>query len=196
MSEEKKEEKVVQGNIEKATTKEIKQGVEPKVDELILGKFKTVEDLKTAYQNLQKQQGEQSEELGNLRKLHQVFQILANKKGEEDSKFNDEMKYLSSYLEKYNNDNYFKNDAFKKLYASAYNALGTGLDTDSFVDMIEKYVASRLLLNEQIKKAEEENKNATDSLDFAKGVSKNAEKKLRFQDVPPSEYRKYLAKYI
>lgn len=196
MSEEKKEEKVVQDNIEKATTKEIKQGVEPKVDELILGKFKTVEDLKTAYQNLQKQQGEQSEELGNLRKLHQVFQILANKKGEEDSKFNDEMKYLSSYLEKYNNDNYFKNDAFKKLYASAYNALGTGLDTDSFVEMIEKYVASRLLLNEQIKKAEEENKNVTDSLDFAKGVSKNAEKKLRFQDVPPSEYRKYLAKYI
>ena len=106
------------------------------------------------------------------------------------------MKYLSSYLEKYNNDNYFKNDAFKKLYASAYNALGTGLDTDSFVEMIEKYVASRLLLNEQIKKAEEENKNVTDSLDFAKGVSKNAEKKLRFQDVPPSEYRKYLAKYI
>ena len=48
--------------------------------DLILGKFKTYEDLKMAYQNLQKQQGEQSVELGNLRKLKQVLQDLAQNK--------------------------------------------------------------------------------------------------------------------
>ena len=196
MSEEKKEEKVLQKNAETSLKDGAEQVAESKEEGLILGKFKTVEDLKTAYQNLQKQQGEQSEELGSLRKLQQALQIIANKKSEEDLKLQEELEYINNNLSKYDNDNYFKNDAFKTLYGSAYKALGTGLDTDAFVDMIEKYVASRLLLNEQIKNAEAENKNVTDGLDFAKGVTKNTEKKLRFQDVPPSEYRKYLAKYI
>ena len=58
MSEEKKEEQVLQKNAEKVVKEDVKQGIETKPEELILGKFKTVDDLKTAYQNLQKQQGE------------------------------------------------------------------------------------------------------------------------------------------
>jgi len=38
------------------------------LENLILGKFKSVEDLSKAYQELEKLQGNQSQELGNLRK--------------------------------------------------------------------------------------------------------------------------------
>lgn len=166
------------------------------VPELILGKFKTIEDLKTAYQNLQKQQGEQSVELGELRKLKQYLQQIAEKKQEEDARQSAKEEYINSYLAKYDNENYFQNDAFKKLYSAAFDALGTDLDTDGFVQKLEEYVLSRILLKEQLKNAQDENKNATDSLNFSKGETKPNEKKLRFQDIPQNELEKYIAKYV
>lgn len=166
------------------------------VPELILGKFKTIEDLKTAYQNLQKQQGEQSVELGELRKLKQYLQQIAEKKQEEDARQSAKEEYINSYLEKYDNENYFQNDAFKNLYSAAFDALGTDLDTDGFVQKLEEYVLSRILLKEQLKNAQDENKNATDSLNFSKGETKSNEKKLRFQDIPQNELEKYIAKYV
>lgn len=164
--------------------------------DLILGKFKTYEDLKTAYQNLQKQQGEQSVELGNLRKLKQVLQDLALKQKEEEANELVKQEYINNYFAKYDNENYFQNDAFKNLYSEAFQALGTNLDTDLFVQKLEDYVLSRIMLKEQLKNAQDENKSVTDSLSFSKGEAKKSDKKLRFQDIPPEELDKYIAKYV
>ena len=46
------------------------------VEELILGKFKSVEDLAKAYEELQRHQGQNSEELGTLRKELNLFNNL------------------------------------------------------------------------------------------------------------------------
>lgn len=164
--------------------------------DLILGKFKTYEDLKTAYQNLQKQQGEQSVELGNLRKLKQVLQEVVTKQKEEEAKEIAKQEYMNNYFAKYDNENYFQNDAFKNLYSEAFQALGTDLDTDLFVQKLEDYVISRIMLKEQLKNAQDENKSATDSLSFSKSETKKSDKKLRFQDIPPEELDKYIAKYV
>lgn len=164
--------------------------------DLILGKFKTYEDLKTAYQNLQKQQGEQSVELGNLRKLKQVLQDLALKQKEEEANELAKQEYINNYFAKYDNENYFQNDAFKNLYSEAFKVLGTDLDTDLFVQKLEDYVLSRIMLKEQLKNAQDENKSVTDSLSFSKGEAKKSDKKLRFQDIPPEELEKYIAKYV
>lgn len=164
--------------------------------DLILGKFKNYEDLKMAYQNLQKQQGEQSVELGNLRKLKQVLQEVVAKQKEEEAKELEKQEYVNNYLAKYDNENYFQNDAFKNLYSEAFQALGTNLDTDLFVQKLEDYVLSRIMLKEQLKNAQDENKSATDCLSFSKGETKKSDKKLRFQDIPPEELDKYIAKYV
>lgn len=164
--------------------------------DLILGKFKSVEDLKTAYLNLQKHQGAQSEELGKLRKLAQVLSTALSQEGANIQKYNDKVDYINNNLQKYDNENYFKNDAFKNLYQAAFEALGTNLDTDGFIKKLEDYVASRLLLSEQLKNAQDENKLATDGLSFSNGVSKKPEKKIRFQDIPVEDIAKYIAKYV
>lgn len=202
MSEEKNVEEKLSKNDEQVSelqlknNEEVAQEPQSEKSELILGKFKSVEDLKTAYQNLQKQQGEQSVELGELRKLKQALQQIAEKKQEEDLQESAKQEYVNNYLSKYDNENYFQNDAFKTLYSAAFDALGTNLDTDGFVQKLEDYVISRILLKEQLKNAQDENKSATDSLNFSKGEAKSADKKLRFQDIPQSELEKYIAKYV
>lgn len=198
------EEKIVEENVnqngeqvnELQQKNEEVQESQPEKSDLILGKFKSVEDLKTAYQNLQKQQGEQSVELGELRKLKQAIQQIAEKKQEEDLQESAKQEYVNNFLSKYDNENYFQNDAFKTLYSAAFDALGTDLDTDGFVQKLEDYVVSRILLKEQLKNAQDENKSATDSLNFSKGESKSSDKKLRFQDIPQNELEKYIAKYV
>ena len=193
MSEQKNVESKVSENLEKGVEN---QDLPNENSDLILGKFKSVDDLKTAYQNLQKQQGMQSAELGELRKLKQVLQNIADKKLEEESQEKLKQEYIANYLSKYDNENYFQNEAFKNLYSSAFKALGTNLDTDEFVQKIEDYVASRILLNERLKNTQNENKNATDSLNFLKGSVNTSDKKLRLQDSPQSELEKYIAKYV
>lgn len=193
MSEQKNVESKVSENLEKGVEN---QDLPNENSDLILGKFKSVDDLKIAYQNLQKQQGMQSAELGELRKLKQVLQNIADKKLEEESQEKLKQEYIANYLSKYDNENYFQNEAFKNLYSSAFKALGTNLDTDEFVQKIEDYVASRILLNERLKNTQNENKNATDSLNFLKGSVNTSDKKLRLQDIPQSELEKYIAKYV
>ena len=193
MSEQKNVESKVSENLEKGVEN---QDLPNENSDLILGKFKSVDDLKIAYQNLQKQQGMHSAELGELRKLKQVLQNIADKKLEEESQEKLKQEYIANYLSKYDNENYFQNEAFKNLYSSAFKALGTNLDTDEFVQKIEDYVASRILLNERLKNTQNENKNATDSLNFLKGSVNTSDKKLRLQDIPQSELEKYIAKYV
>ena len=74
---------------------------EDPVEELILGKFKSVDDLAKAYEELQRHQGQNSEELGNLRKELNSFNTL-KKDIEQVEKFknvyNVFAKYISSHI--------------------------------------------------------------------------------------------------
>ena len=64
-----KEDTVIEENLiqEEGESIEIEESLDPSND-LILGKFKSVDELIKAYQELQKHQGYSSEELGSLRK--------------------------------------------------------------------------------------------------------------------------------
>lgn len=190
------DQKIEETKISNVEENEVPEAQTEAVQDLILGKFKSVDDLKTAYLNLQKQQGNHSSELGELRKWKQDFDAFLSKVQEENEEEVAKQEYMNNYLTKYDNENYFQNEAFKKLYSSAFNVLGTALDTDGFVQQLEDYVLSRIALNEQLNNAQAENKKVTDSLDFSKGESKSSEKKLRFQDIPADELEKYIAKYV
>ncbi|MCQ2754707.1 MAG: hypothetical protein MJ231_06635, partial [bacterium] len=135
---------------------------------LILGKFKSVEDLSKAYTELEKHQGENSSELGILRKnaasmenLAQRFQQISGMQGELTE-------YLNEYKNKYDTPEYFQNQSFKEIYREAFKLLGSGLDTDKFVELIENYANSRILENEKSKLAKEETQKVLSLMTYSK----------------------------
>lgn len=121
---------------------------------------------------------------------------IASKKQELEKELNDKKEYLTSNLMKYDSENYFQNESFKNLYKEAFNALGTKLDTDKFVNLIDDYVESRILANDRKLIADKENNDLTDSMNFSSGESKKQERTLRMQDIPDDELEKYIAKYV
>lgn len=104
--------------------------------------------------------------------------------------------YLEEILPKFDSDDYLGNKEFKKLFTEAFKALGTKLDSDMFLDLVEKYVGSRISAKELAKTLSDETTNITDSLAFENGNSKKMDKKLRMQDIPEDELENYIAKYI
>lgn len=128
--------------------------------------------------------------------LNKVLQKLVEKKQEleNDKKLKEE--YLTSSLANYDTEDYLQNPQFKSLYAEAFNALGTNLDTEKFVNLLDKYVESRIQSHIYKKSVQSENERITDGMDFKSGNSKNPDKNLRMQDIPPEELEKYIAKYI
>ncbi|MCD8378168.1 MAG: hypothetical protein LUB59_05195 [Candidatus Gastranaerophilales bacterium] len=104
--------------------------------------------------------------------------------------------YLLKQIESYNSDKYFRNPEFKDLYSAAFDALGTNLNTEMFISLLDKYVDSRIAAYDTAKSLENENDCMTDKMAFQSGVSKQKEKKLRMQDIPPEQLEQYIAKYI
>lgn len=166
-------------------------------EKLILGKFKSVDDLSKAYEELQRYQGHCSEELGELRK-----NALAYKQ------FNDTMERLETLQnmnfdrirqdqEKYNNPEYFHDPSFRAMYGEALMALGDNLDTDRFVNLLEGYVSSRLLANERKRAAQKENQQAVDSMTYSKNSksSFNPPHK-RLDEMTQKEMEDLIDKYI
>lgn len=134
-----------------------------------------------------------------LDKVNYLFDFLKQAvklKNDEMQDNQDKYKYLSENLIKYDTDEYFKNESFKDLYTEAFNLLGTKLDTPKFIDLLDKYVSSRMDIHSKNLAAKKENDSVTDSFDFKSGLSKKEDKKLRFQDIPEEELEKYIAKYI
>lgn len=136
--------------------------------ELILGKFKSVEDLTKAYQELQRFQGESSEELGRLRRESDSVQdfvgSIINAIGIRDQLVNS----LKEAQTKYDNPEYFQDANFKELYREAFSLLGENLDADKFVNLLENYVNSRFALKEKSQQAELETQNILDSMTYSK----------------------------
>ena len=149
-----------------------KNEVETKVEtnapsELILGKFKSVEDLSKAYKELEKFQGTQSEELGLLRQKASLSEDVI-KAWEHQQQIEKAQESLQQIAQKYNSPQYFQDPSFREIYKEAYLALGENLDSDRFVKLIEDYVSSRILAKEKSQAVAKENNSAIDSMKFSK----------------------------
>lgn len=105
-------------------------------------------------------------------------------------------KLIESNLADYNSDNYLKNQDFMNLYNEAIDILGEELDTKKFINLIDKYVESRMLADAKARSAKDENSSITDSLAYNAGVSAKTKDNLRFQDLSDEELPLYIAKYL
>ncbi|MBR6127984.1 hypothetical protein IKQ21_09900 [bacterium] len=169
-------------------------GADP--SKLILGKFKSQEDLINAYQQLEKLQGSQSSELGNLRQ-NAVWMSNIQEAWKQRDELMNCAKELQSAAQKYNTPEYFQDPSFKAMYKEAYLALGKNLDTDRFVNLLEGYVSSRLMKYQQEESAKNETKSAIGGMKFDK--NKVAELKptgKRIDEMTEDEINAILDKYI
>lgn len=166
-------------------------------ENLILGKFKSVEDLSKAYQELQRQQGASSEELGELRKntfaINQAKENLEllqkYQKGFENRILKDQ--------EKYNGPEYFQDPTFREMYGEVFKVFGEDLDTDRFVNLLEGYVSSRILANEKKKSAKNETEQVLDSMSYSKNSKSSFTPPMkRFDEMTPKEIDEMLEKLI
>ena len=134
---------------------------------LILGKFKSIDDLTKAYQNLEKHQGMQSAELGQLRQ-NSVMLSNINKAWQKQNDIMLAKNELQAVSEKYNTPEYFQDPSFRELFKEAYLALGKNLDADRLVNLIEGYVSSRIFSLEKSNSAKAETTGALNSISFEK----------------------------
>ena len=166
-------------------------------NELILGKFKSVEDLSKAYEELQKYQGKNSEELGSLRKE------LANLNKYKDvvSDLNTYQSSIASIIERdkelYNTPEYLQDPVFKEIYSEALMTFGDNLDTDRLVGLLEKYVENRISTYDKEKSAKNETQNVLDSMTYSKNPKNtlNPPKKT-LDEMSDDEFKASLRKLI
>lgn len=164
-----KEDTVIEENLiqEEGESIELEEDSLDPSEELILGKFKSVDELIKAYQELQKHQGHSSEELGSLRKE------MANLNGfkEQMNLYNSMQKEYFDVIqrdkEKYLSKGYFENPTFKEIYKEALGVFGANLDTDRMIELLDNYVETQIQANEKRKVAEKETQKALDSMTYA-----------------------------
>lgn len=161
---------------------------------LILGKFKSAEDLKEAYKQLEKLQGNQSSELGMLREkvasMNQNNEILKLLESVYQNKA-----LIQESARKY--PEYFADPSFKQIYSEAYRAFGADLDVDRLVKLIESYASARIFAYEKSKAAEVENKQIINGMQFDKNdknVSVPVKKSI--QQMTPKELDEMLDRLI
>ena len=134
--------------------------------DLLLGKFKSADELAKAYQEIQKQQGIQSKELGELRKKARFIDELQSESQNLSQRRLDAKNYLENVFSKYNEENYFKNDSFNSLFSEAFIALGPSLNMETFIPLLENYVISRINSYNKSKSAVSETGSLTDNMNF------------------------------
>jgi hypothetical protein len=161
---------------------------------LILGKFKSAEDLTEAYKQLEKLQGNQSSELGMLRE--KVASMNTNNEAINflQSIF-DNKSVIQESAKKY--PEYFADPSFKQIYTEAYRAYGADLDVDKLVNLIEGYVSARIFAYEKAKSAKAETKEIVDEMKFDKNdktISTPVRKSI--QQMTPKELDEMLEKLI
>lgn len=153
--------------------------------ELILGKFKSTDDLTKAYQQLEKLQGNQSSELGTLREkvtqmnnLNSAFATLTGI-----------MKQVNTFDElSQKHKEYFEDPSFRKLASEAYLALGDNFDPEKLINLVESYVSARIFAYEKSKTAKNETKENLNGMTFDKN-DKNVKSNVRksIQQMTPKE---------
>ena len=164
--------------------------------ELILGKFKSVEDLTKAYKELEKFQGTQSEELGLLRQKATLSEDLI-KAWEHQQAIEKAQESLQQVAQKYNSPQYFQDPSFREIYKEAYLALGENLDSDRLVKLIEDYVTSRIFAKEKSQAKQKENNSAIDTMKFSKNeVSSLTPPKKRLDEMTEKEVDELLERLL
>ena len=163
---------------------------------LILGKFKSQEDLIKAYQDLEKLQGNQSAELGELRQNAGAFRNLQDLlKLQMDVQSS--QKQLEAAAQKYNKPEYFQDPSFREIYKQAYLALKENLDVDTLVNLLEGYVSGRISAHDRAKAAEAENAKALGGMKFDKNKNSSLNPSgKRIDQMSPQEIDAILDKYI
>ena len=135
--------------------------------ELILGKFKSVEELSKAYEELQKHQGKCSEELGSLRKELANFNDCKNLAESLENYRNAITSVVARDKELYDTPEYLQNPIFKEIYSEALMTYGDNLDTDRLIGLLEKYVENRILSHDKENSAKSETQNVLDSMIYS-----------------------------
>jgi hypothetical protein len=165
--------------------------------ELLLGKFKSVDDLSKAYQELERLQGVQSAELGSLRENANVYRVI-REHNDEITKLQNASEELKQTAQKYSS--YFADPSFRQIYGNAFLALGDKLDTDRLVNLLEGYVSSRIFAHEKSKAEQAETKRAINGLAFDKNEEKQPVKNSfagkRINDMTPKEIDELLETMI
>lgn len=192
------QEPVLSDNSEAEKTKTIQENtLEDKSSDpsaLILGKFKSAEDLTEAYKQLEKLQGNQSSELGALREKvasmkrdNEMFKLFENIYANKD--------LIQASARKY--PEYFSDPSFKQIYSEAFRAFGADLDVDRLVDLVEGYASARIFAYEKSKSAQAETKRAISGMKFEKNdktVSTPVKKSI--QQMTPKELDEMLERLI
>ena len=176
---------------------QVQNGTEDKQESpssLILGKFKSTEDLTEAYKQLEKLQGNQSTELGMLRE--KVASMNENNEALEllQSVY-DNREVIQEYANKY--PDYFSDPSFQQIYTEAYRAFGSDLDVDRLVNLVESYTSARIFAYEKSKQAKAETQQAINGIKFDKNdktVSTPVRKSI--QQMSPKELDEMLEKLI
>jgi len=161
---------------------------------LILGKFKSADDLAQAYKQLEKLQGNQSSELGMLRE--KVASMNSNSEA---------LKLLETVLaskdiiresaKKY--PEYFADPSFKQLYTEAFRILGADLDVDKLVNLIEGYASARIFAHEKSKSAKAETQSVLGEMKFDKNdQTVKTPVKKSIQQMTPKELDEMLERLI
>ena len=192
------QEPVLSDNSEAEKTKTIQENtLEDKSSDpsaLILGKFKSAEDLTEAYKQLEKLQGNQSSELGALREKvasmkrdNEMFKLFENIYANKD--------LIQASARKY--PEYFSDPSFKQIYSEAFRAFGADLDVDRLVDLVEGYASARIFAYEKSKSAQAETNRAISGMKFEKNdktVSTPVKKSI--QQMTPKELDEMLERLI
>ena len=166
-------------------------------NELILGKFKTVEDLTKAYEELQKRQGQSSQELGDLRKEIAGVSEIKEKISFLNAKNQEFLETILRDKEKYNLPEYLQDPTFKEIYQEALLVYGANLDTERMVDLIEQYVSKRIQAHEKQKLAKNETQNVLDSMSYSKNPKSSiTPPKKSFDEMTPQEVDELLDRLI
>lgn len=180
-----------------ATPQAQEQQVQGENNNMLLGKFKSVDALTNAYKNMESHLGQQSKEIGVLREKAQMLDNFL-KNNEQKEKMSKVVKdYLENALGKYKKDEYFNNSEFTDLFKEAFMMIGPNLDIDKFVSMLDKYTAARISLNDKQKAAQKETENAKSQMQFSDSATKkNQESVLNLDKLTPEEIDAYVAKHI
>ena len=164
---------------------------------LILGKFKSIEDLSKAYEELQKHQGKTSEELGSLRKDLADFNSLKEISEKVCSLKGALIPQIQRDKELYDTPEYLQNGTFKEMYTEALIVYGDNLDTDRMVNLLETYVKERISAYEKEKSAQNETQGVINSMSYSKNPKTSLEKpKKSLSEMTEDEFRESVRKLI
>lgn len=164
---------------------------------LILGKFKTVDDLSKAYEELERSQGRHSDELGVLRKEANALKQLQEVCSMYQNSYYNITAACQRDMEKYNSPEYFQDPTFREMYREAVCLFGEDFDTDKFVNLLETYVSARIFANDRKKAANNENQQVLNSMNYSKNSKSSfTPPKKRFDEMTDKEIDELLERRI